>query len=85
MIFKAYKIASGIFAILSIAVILCLLLVDSFKVLSSIHLSKFVMGSWNPSSGEYNLLPMAMGGTGRLHGIPFPRGSYFHAFSGGAN
>jgi len=71
MIFKAYKIASGIFAILSIAVILCLLLVDSFKVLSSLPLSKFVMGSWNPSSGEYNLLPMAMGGLAACMGSLF--------------
>lgn len=71
MIFNAYKIASGIFAILAIAVILCLLLVESFKVLSVVPLSKFVTGSWSPSSGEYNLLPMAVGGLAACMGSLF--------------
>ncbi len=62
MIFNAYKTVAGIFAIVAIAVVLSLLLVDSLKVLSSVPFSKFLMGSWNPSSGEYNLLPMVVGG-----------------------
>ena len=62
MIFNAYKTVSGIFAIVAIAVVLSLLLVDSLKALSSVPFSKFLIGSWNPSSGEYNLLPMVVGG-----------------------
>ena len=62
MYFRLYKVASGFFAILALLVILYLLAVDSFKVLSSVPLSKFVTGRWGPSSGEYNLLPMAVGG-----------------------
>ena len=68
MVFKAYTLASGLFAIVAIAIILCLLSVDSFKVLSSVPPGAFVAGIWNPSSGEYNLLPMVVGGLAACSG-----------------
>ncbi|MEI8027906.1 MAG: ABC transporter permease subunit [Pseudomonadota bacterium] len=39
--------------------------------MSSVPLSKFVVGNWNPSSGEYNLLPMAVGGLAACLGSLF--------------
>jgi phosphate transport system permease protein len=62
MYFRFYKAVSAVLAILVLLVVLFLLSADSYKVLSSIPLSKFVTGRWSPSSGEYNLLPMAVGG-----------------------
>lgn len=62
MIFKVFKVASGVFAIISLVAIVSVLFADSLKVLSSVSIDKFVTGSWNPSLGEFNLLPMVIGG-----------------------
>lgn len=62
MIFRCYKFASGGFAVVAMVAVLSLLLANSFQVLTSVPFYKFVSGIWGPSSGEFNLLPLAFSG-----------------------
>lgn len=61
MIFNIFKIASGVFAITTLAIILSILLKDSYFALKSIQTISFFSGNWSPSNGEFNIFPMIFG------------------------